>query len=37
MFFLLFSDSFSIALMFSNFFIERCYKHYELGDCGGVR
>ena len=35
-FLLLFSHSFSIGLMFSNFFIDKCYKHYELGGCGGV-
>ena len=33
---LLFSNSFSIGIMFSNFFIERCHKHYALGRCGGV-
>ena len=35
-FLLLFSNSFSIGIMFSNFFIERCRKHYALGGCGGV-
>ena len=35
-FLLLFSDSFSIGLMFSNFFIEKYYKHYELGGSGRV-
>ena len=35
MFLLLFSNSFSIGIMFNNFFIERCHKHYTLGDCGG--
>ena len=32
----MFSDSFSIDLMFSNFLMDSCYKHYELGGCGGV-
>ena len=33
---LLFSNRFSIGLMFSNFFMERRYKNYELGGCGGI-
>ena len=35
-FLILFADSFSIGLIFGNFFIERCYKHYELGGGAGV-
>ena len=35
-FLLLCCNSFSIGIMFSNSFIERCYKYYELGGCGGV-
>ena len=30
------TDSFSIGSMFGNFFIEKCYKHYELNGGAGV-